>query len=148
MIDKEFRNLIEEIGEALGQDAFGVQDDNCMALIDGMLVTLQCLPRIGRILLLCPLMRMGASNRESIFEGLLTSQLLFGETRGATFARDPDTDDIFLQQMLPMSEMTSENLLLRMKAVVKTAKEFRERYHDLVNAELDYFMLSQTALRV
>jgi len=123
-----FQALIAELGQSLGAAGMAAGEDGYVGLkIDDHEVHVQYDADDDQVVLFARLQEADPARRDAIYAMLLSANLFWQGTRGATFSADFDTGRIFLADRRERSGLDVEALSTWIEGLADVAAYWRER---------------------
>lgn len=123
-----YQALVVELGRALGMDGMAVAEDGYLGLkIDNHEVHVQYDADDDVVVLFARLQEADPDRRDAIYAMLLSANVFWQGTRGATFSADFDTGRIFLADRRGRIGLDVESFSAWIEGFVDVAAYWRER---------------------
>jgi len=120
--------LIQELGEYIGLPGLELDETQaCYLRFDDLLLCLEIDDPQEKMLIYAPVAELPETDREELLLSLLKANLFWGETRGATLAISLATNQVILQESLPLASLTSVALSTHLEAFVNQCEGWFSR---------------------
>lgn len=121
-------SLLAAFGKSIGIDGLAFDDGGgCSLGFDSLAVQLTHLMEAGQLLACAPLAHLPDTGAEPLLRVLLSANVAFRGTQGATLGADPDTGLVTLSYALSLADCDEVRFTQVLKNFVQIADEWQHR---------------------